>query len=133
MNKVTSSLVLLAVQFVLVGCVTVPYKEYHPPRLANREEIARHLPTGVTLGTAVSGSGASVEQELVNVGAFVADDGKLRDNTGKEIYFLYDGHGIGAYLREEQMREMEQEHDKQYEELNKKYRLIVLPSHQIPC
>lgn len=132
MCKYSTLLVVLVVLFV--GCDRDCFVRpdpgicQQPARLANREEIANHLPAGVTLDTIVSGSRVFVEQELVNVGALLADDGKLRDNAGKEIYFQEELPGYGMHAGDEQIKELNERHQKYYEELRQKYRLILLPN-----
>jgi len=61
----------------------------------DREAVSHCLPPDVTLETVATVYSAvdkfTIEQELIERGAHVAKDGKLRDGSGKEIRFVHEG------------------------------------------
>jgi hypothetical protein len=61
----------------------------------DRQAVTRCLPPDVTLETVATAYSAvdkfTVEQELIELGAHVDHEGKLRDGSGKEIRFFREG------------------------------------------
>ena len=98
-------------------------------RLANRDEIAKHLPADVKLDTVASCGDMGknkiiVEQELARVGAFISTDGKLRSRSGREIYFHHMigcwGNPPGNYMQ------LWEEENRTLERLRQQYTVITL-------
>jgi hypothetical protein len=76
------------------GCQLIPSAS-SGCRLADREAIARCLPSHIRLDTPLTPTGTyvawenTVEAALAKVGARVGPDGKVCSAAGKEIYFDY--------------------------------------------
>jgi hypothetical protein len=68
-----------------------------PVYLANRPELIKSLPTGITIDDFVEvdshGWRVTVGMKLARLGAYVDHDGKIRDRSGRRIEFFrhYDG------------------------------------------
>ena len=86
--------VFACLPFLLGGCQLIPLAP-SGYRLADREAIARCLPSTIRLDTPLTPMGTdvswehTVEAALAKVGARVGPDGKLYSAAGKEIYFDY--------------------------------------------
>jgi hypothetical protein len=81
---------ILAVATLPPAVLAAPGKE--PPKLANREAVAKALPQGLTLATkfrdvANQRTITTVERKLAELKAQVGKDGKLRTGVGKLIFF----------------------------------------------
>jgi hypothetical protein len=119
----------------IAGCLSAPafVGECWQPRLANRVEVAKLLPVGITLNTVTSFDSqrnprSRVEYDLAKIGARIETNGKLCDKTGKEIRF-FQRPSIGAHLFN--IREIYESADRELTELKMSYTVIAIPSNHL--
>ena len=119
------ALSLVLACLILAGCYTPQPARTTiapPPRdpvLADRDNVARHLPKELRLNTVIDdapsgGHPFTLEQALAQAGARVNSDGKLVAADGKEIYFEhYMPHGaqlIESDAEREEKRKLEEKY-----------------------
>jgi hypothetical protein len=113
---------LLLAVLACAGCAT-PQKKFF-----EREAVMRCLPPDVTLDDVVQAytptDKFTVEQELIDLGAHVDDDGNLVDEGGKQIRFFRETPCWGAAATEcEQLKMREAE---QLAKLSEQYTVVTL-------
>jgi hypothetical protein len=98
--------------------------------IADREAVRRSLPSDVTLETIAQRPSfdikITVEQELIQRGAHIDEDGTLRDSSGKEIRFFHEPRPPGTMPplmppTPEQLRKQEE-----WEQYKKDYAVIFI-------
>jgi hypothetical protein len=112
--------------FLLGSCQLIP-PAVSGQHLANREAIARCLPSPIRLDTPLHcyrPQEETVETALAKVGARVGPDGKLYSAVGKPIYFDYRGSGgpVPLPLSEEQKEAAV----RAYQDLSARYTIITI-------
>jgi hypothetical protein len=131
MYRFAAALAVLVFSALPADCKKVPPKD--PPKLANRDAVARALPQGMRLEEKFrdlndGGKVTTVEQKLAELKATVSKDGKLRDGGGKLIFFYK---GL-SYQGRRPTREQEARARKRLEELHKRGTVIEMAPLRAP-